>query len=479
MQYNQDIQNEIIKIDISKTASCSLILAIISFFVHLMLHNYNDFKKNHLEEAFYTGQIAQYSSPASEVAKDPILTTPLTITPSLQKDVSQNTLPKKDKLAIIANDKTTEKKHMKSKRIGNMVIISMSKGDTLIDALKEAKIANPNAIVNAVSNKYKLSNIKVGDVLQIGYTSRDVNLNLRLVLVNKVEILIKEKRKQYIVLVKSLQQKQSQQSSEVKKNIINLSQQSIQKSQFAQDLKRDLAMIVQLLKHVNIDSSKLEVIYEKISSKSEKLLYVNVSNLRIYKYKDRNGITHYVQQNGILLSNEARKKPLQVTNFKLSYPINKPVIGSGFGMRRHPIMGGHKMHKGVDFRACKGTPIQAPADGIITQISSGRGFGKHIRMRHNGVYTTLYAHLDRFASDKKVGMKIKKGDIIGYVGKTGIASGEHLHFEVHENGRPINPMRLISSTPTVNHSTVKQLDKRQLISFKNYQSEVDKKVKLL
>lgn len=472
MQHKQDIDKKILELDISKPTLCIFILAVVSFFMHLVLHNYNGLKKKHLETSFYTGHINQSTNATLQDIDN-------ALTSSNFGQATQNTTT--HPLSLVDPVKSTKKRSMQSKKIGNVLVISILKDDTLIDALKEAKISKASSIAQAIDRKYKLYNIKPGDVLQIQDLSKDSSVNLKLILLNKVEISIKEIRRKYVVLVKDLVKKQKINiETEIKRSIINLSKESIQKANLSQDLKRDLAMIVQLLKYENINPSKLEVIYEKNSNKNAKLLYVNTENLKIYKYRDKTGVTHYVKQNGILLSRESKYKPIPAGNFRLSYPISNPVIGSGFGMRNHPIIGRQRMHKGIDFRACKGTPIQAPADGIITEITTGRGFGKHVRMRHNGIYTTLYAHLDNFAKNKKVGMRIKQGEVIGYVGKTGMASGEHLHFEVHENGRPVNPMRLLSNTRKVNNtSQIKTLNKKQLVAFRNHQSEVENKLKSL
>ena len=465
------MDKEILKIDIGKQTSYILLLSVMSFFIHLVLHNYNSLRKNSLEEAFSTRQI-------NESRSSPLLEEPIA---NLESPLTNLVGKTEEKPTIIISDKKVVSKKLNYKKLGNVLVISIAKGDTLIDVLKEGKITNTTSISEAVNKKYKLNNIKPGDVLQLENLSRNAKVNLRLVLVNKVAISIKESGRKYIVLVKDLSKKEViQPQIEIKTNIINLKQQSIHKLPLTQDLKRDLGMIVQLLQHEKINPSKVEIIYEKKSSKSEKLLYVDLGNMRVYKYRDKSGITHYVKQNGTLLSRASGKKPTQSCNFKMSYPVNNPVIGSGFGMRHHPIMGRVRMHKGIDFRACRGTPIHAPADGVITEINHARGFGKYIRMKHNGVYTTLYAHLDNFARDKRVGMKVKKGEVIGYVGKTGIASGEHLHFEVHENGRPVNPMRLISNGHTIKDESIfNQLNKRQLLAFKNYQSQVEKKVQAL
>ncbi len=460
MHYNHNTNKDILRVDIDKAASFILLLAIISFFIHLVLHNYNDTKKNYSENTLYTGQISENISPLPELEKQEIL--PKVVDSFKADDASQ---------VIVAQKKINFKK------IGNVFVFSIGKGDTLVEILKESGVEKYNLIATTIGKKYRTANIRPGDILQVENLSKN-KIDLKIVLHNKAEISVREQGKKYSILVKDLIKTNIPQSHivKVKKTTIQLSYESIQKAQLTQDLKRDLSNIVQLLRQEGVNQSKMEVIYESKSTKDEKLLYISTSNFKIYKYIDKSGNSQYVKQNGIVLSRENRKKTTNTGSFRISYPISNPVIGSSFGMRRHPILGRMRMHKGVDFRASRGTPIYAPADGIIVETSNGRGFGKHVRIRHNGVYTTLYAHLDNFARDKRVGTRVRKGEVIGYVGKTGMASGEHLHFEVHENGRPINPIKLIGS-PVKEQVLVNQLSKRQMVAFKNYQSEVEKKAR--
>lgn len=113
-------------------------------------------------------------------------------------------------------------------------------------------------------------------------------------------------------------------------------------------------------------------------------------------------------------------------------------VASGYGMRMHPILKRRKMHNGMDFTAKTGTPIYATGDGIVTKASRASGFGKVVYIDHGFGYVTKYGHMSKFNTRK--GKKVKRGDIIGYVGNTGLSSGPHLHYEVHKNGKPINPV---------------------------------------
>ena len=123
-------------------------------------------------------------------------------------------------------------------------------------------------------------------------------------------------------------------------------------------------------------------------------------------------------------------------------PINGARLSSSFGIRKHPILGFNKMHKGTDFAAPMGTPIMASGEGKIVRARWCGGGGNCVKIKHNSTYSTLYAHMSKFGRNIKEGVRIKQGQIIGYVGSTGMSTGPHLHYEVIENGRKINSQKL-------------------------------------
>ena len=123
-------------------------------------------------------------------------------------------------------------------------------------------------------------------------------------------------------------------------------------------------------------------------------------------------------------------------------PINGARLSSGYGVRRHPILGFNKMHQGVDFAAPTGTPIYAAGDGTVVYRGRNGAYGNYIRIRHNSEYSTAYAHLSRFNRRARNGQRVKQGQIIGYVGSTGRSTGPHLHYEILRRGRQTNPMRV-------------------------------------
>ena len=128
--------------------------------------------------------------------------------------------------------------------------------------------------------------------------------------------------------------------------------------------------------------------------------------------------------------------------FLMRTPIDGARLSSRFGMRRHPILGYNRMHQGVDFAAPTGTPIYAAGDGRVELAKRNGGYGKYIRIRHTGEYSTAYAHLSRFAKGIEPGRRVRQGQVIGYVGTTGRSTGPHLHYEVLRNHAQINPLQI-------------------------------------
>ena len=168
--------------------------------------------------------------------------------------------------------------------------------------------------------------------------------------------------------------------------------------------------------------------------KSGSILYahMNVKGREISLYKFGSDKEYgYFDENG-----RSVEKALMKT------PINGARLSSPFGMRKHPILGFNKMHMGTDFAAPEGTPIMASGSGTVTRAKWCGGGGNCIKIKHNSTYTTVYAHLKNFAKGIKKGKKVRQGQIIGYVGSTGMSTGPHLHYEVIVNGKKVNSQKL-------------------------------------
>ena len=148
-------------------------------------------------------------------------------------------------------------------------------------------------------------------------------------------------------------------------------------------------------------------------------------------YFDKEGSEGHYDKNG-----KSVKKALMKT------PINGARLSSPFGMRKHPIDGYNKMHKGTDFAAPMGTPIMASGDGVVKKAGWCGGGGNCVKIKHNSTYHTVYAHMSKFARGIKPGVRVKQGQTIGYVGSTGKSTGPHLHYEVIVNGKKVNSQKL-------------------------------------
>ena len=171
---------------------------------------------------------------------------------------------------------------------------------------------------------------------------------------------------------------------------------------------------------------------EFIKSGSILYAYMSVNGREITLYKFGNDQTYnYFDING-----KSVEKALMKT------PINGARLSSSFGMRKHPILGFNKMHQGTDFAAREGVPIMASGSGTVVKSGWCGGGGNCIKIKHNSTYETVYAHLKNFARGIKKNKKVKQGQIIGYVGTTGLSTGPHLHYEVIVNGKKVNSQKL-------------------------------------
>ena len=177
--------------------------------------------------------------------------------------------------------------------------------------------------------------------------------------------------------------------------------------------------------------------------------------VRIYRFKNKDGHNNYYNEKG-----HSAEKALMRT------PIDGARLSSGFGRRKHPILGYTKMHKGVDFAAPRGTPIYAAGNGTVTYAARKGGYGNFISIRHNGTYTTAYAHMKGFRRGVRKGSRVNQGQVIGYVGTTGRSTGPHLHYEIRKNNRQVNPLRI--KMPSGN-----KLKGKQLVTFLTAKDQID------
>ena len=183
-----------------------------------------------------------------------------------------------------------------------------------------------------------------------------------------------------------------------------------------------------------------QIVYETFTGSKDKtldtgnILYANLilqgKDNSLYLFKTKDGFEHFDEYG------KSVKKSLMKT------PINGARLSSSFGMRKHPILGFNKMHRGTDFAAPMGTPIMASGDGKVIRARWCGGGGNCVKIKHNSTYSTVYAHMSKFGRGIKEGVRVKQGQIIGYVGSTGMSTGPHLHYEVIVNGKKVNSQTL-------------------------------------
>lgn len=190
----------------------------------------------------------------------------------------------------------------------------------------------------------------------------------------------------------------------------------------------------------------------------KEILYIGltIGKKQIHRYAwNSGGSSSFFNPRGQSAEKELLKKPIK----------GKPRISSPYGWRRHPVLMARIFHSGVDLAIALGTPIVAAGDGTITQLGRKGAYGKYIRIKHSNGYQTAYGHMNGYKTGLKAGSKVKRGEVIGYVGQTGRVTGPHLHFEVWENGKTVNPLNsyvLIA----------KQLTGEQLTKFQNHAATI-------
>ena len=301
-----------------------------------------------------------------------------------------------------------------------------------------------NKIKNSLKKKVNLNKLNTNQIILFSLNKTN----------NKIEEFIYQfSNTQKIKLIRNIQQdvfSQEVVSIKLEKEIIykeNLIVQSLYKAATDQKIPANIIIEFAGIYGFQVDfqrdirkNDKFQIMYEIfLDEKNEivetgEILFANLklsgqdNDLYHFDYNDSQG--HY-DKNG-----KSVKKALMKT------PINGARLSSPFGMRKHPIDGYNKMHRGTDFAAPMGTPIMASGDGIIKKAGWCGGGGNCVKIKHNSTYQTVYAHMSKFARGIKPGVRVKQGQTIGYVGSTGKSTGPHLHYEVIVNGKKVNSQKL-------------------------------------
>ena len=269
-----------------------------------------------------------------------------------------------------------------------------------------------NTLINLI---YPISNT---NTVEIRKFEQDFTIRENIIKLNKKEVVVKNSIKNNLYA--------SAMESKIEPNII------IEFARifgFEVDFQRDIRK-----------GDWFEIYYEKFEDDNGKVrdtgkiiyasMFVNREEINLYNFKDKGEEEYY------------DIKGKSITKSLMKTPINGARLSSSFGMRKHPILGYNKMHRGTDFAAPTGTPIMASGSGTVTRARWCGGGGNCVKIKHNSTYETIYAHMKAFAKGIKEGRKVKQGQIIGYVGSTGMSTGPHLHYEVIVNGKKVNSQRL-------------------------------------
>ena len=353
----------------------------------------------------------------------------------------------------------------------------ISDGETFDKILNKYSVPN-NEIIKIkkkISKNYNLNSLKTNLILKF---TVDESNNRKI-----TNFLFPVSRTEKVLLTRNLETD----SFESKNIITNLNRkvifkegkilQSLYKSASKLDIKPNIIVEFARIYGFQVDFQRdirkndaFQIMYEVFEDDNGKIfetgniIFANLKlsgiNNSLYYFDQKENEGHYDEYG------KSVKKALMKT------PINGARLSSPFGMRKHPIDGFNKMHKGTDFAAPAGTPIMASGDGTITRAKWCGGGGNCIKIKHNSTYQTIYAHMKSFARGIKVGLRVKQGQIIGYVGSTGKSTGPHLHYEVIENGKKINSQKLKLPSGKVLNGNQRKLFEIQKIKTDVLKSEL-------
>ena len=318
--------------------------------------------------------------------------------------------------------------------------------DTIINVLKEFDIVDDeiNLIIKKLKEK-KLTRIYPGRTVEIVTKNNSNNFNALINLKFKVNSTL------------SIEVRREQNDFRVYENILKLYKKEVVLNNKIENNLYSAAVEAGIEPNIIIEFARIygfeidfqrdlrkgdtfEIYYERFEDDkgkvrdTGKIIYasMNVNNrdISLYGYEEKNDIGYYD------VSGKSIVKSLMKT------PINGARLSSAFGMRKHPILGFTRLHAGTDFAAPAGTPIMASGSGIVTRARWCGGGGNCVKIKHNSTYETVYAHMKSFAKGIREGKRVSQGQIIGYVGSTGLSTGPHLHYEVHVNKKKVNPQKL-------------------------------------
>ncbi len=322
----------------------------------------------------------------------------------------------------------------------------INNNDTVEKILKKFKVRNEDIREISIQLKQKkLSNIYSGRKLSLIVKKLEDGTNSIVNFVypinNTTSVEIRKSQDKFLVKENILQlyKKEVVVKNVIKNNLYNSAVDSGIEPNIIVEFARIFGFEVDFQRDIR-KGDWFEILYEKFEDDNNKVrdtgkiiyasMYVNGEEINLYNFKFKNDEDYF------------DIKGKSITKSLMKTPINGARLSSSFGMRKHPILGYNKMHRGTDFAAPSGTPIMASGSGTVTRARWCGGGGNCVKIKHNSTYETIYAHMKAFAKGIKEGKKVKQGQIIGYVGSTGLSTGPHLHYEVLINGKKVNSQKL-------------------------------------
>ena len=322
----------------------------------------------------------------------------------------------------------------------------IANNDTINNILKNYGVPKNeiNNVLNSLLENKVANNIKVNDIVNLTIDNSNMT-------VSKLGITISKTKK--IELIRDYEKdifKKKEIVTNLKKKIIfkeGRITQSLYRSASKQNIPANIIVEFARIYGFQIDfqrdirkNDSFQIIYEVYEDENKKIFNTGKIIFADLNLRNQSNTLYYFDKKGneghYDLNGKSAKKALMKT------PINGARLSSPYGMRKHPIDGFNKMHRGTDFAAPEGTPIMASGDGVVIKASWCGGGGNCVKIKHNSSYSTVYAHMSKFSRLAKTGNRVKQGQIIGYVGSTGKSTGPHLHYEVIFNGKKINSQTL-------------------------------------
>jgi murein DD-endopeptidase MepM/ murein hydrolase activator NlpD len=329
--------------------------------------------------------------------------------------------------------------------------VTLNPGDTVSAILEQSGISQEESvyIVSSISTKLNLRKISAGSEVTIYYVTNGTDIDYSKV--DKVVVSTGSNFKYEAINFGNNNYQSKMVTIPVEKFFVKKEVtigSSFINSATKAGIPRNIALSLVKVFSYDIDfqrdikqGDRIEVLYDKFYTQEGKFshngsvqfaaLKLKNRTLEIYKHVNSHGEEQFYDKEG-----------KTIVKTLLRTPINAARISSSFGMRMHPVLGYSRMHKGVDFAAPIGTPILAAGNGVVEFKGTKSGYGKYLKIRHNNIFSTAYAHISKFPASIKVGSRVKQGQVVAYVGNTGLTSGPHLHYEVHKHGVEINPQSL-------------------------------------